>query len=167
MTHDLASLSKIIDAAFEDRAAIDTTTTGEVRDAVEETLNLLDRGKLRVAEKKDGDWAVNQWAKKAVLLSFRLNPMDIIKGGPGDATWVAAWYSYKLSFAPPFNIGAGAASGTISVGVAGRRPDIVKAGVAGRSTKSPASRVTVSSPSTARRHRPSITTQKPGRPKAS
>ncbi|MEC9468574.1 MAG: 2,3,4,5-tetrahydropyridine-2,6-dicarboxylate N-succinyltransferase [Pseudomonadota bacterium] len=87
MTHDLASLSKIIDAAFEDRAAIDTTTTGEVRDAVEETLNLLDRGKLRVAEKKDGDWAVNQWAKKAVLLSFRLNPMDIIKGGPGDATW--------------------------------------------------------------------------------
>ncbi len=50
-------------------------------------MNLLDRGKLRVAEKKDGDWAVNQWAKKAVLLSFRLNPMDIIKGGPGDATW--------------------------------------------------------------------------------
>ncbi|TYC67903.1 2,3,4,5-tetrahydropyridine-2,6-dicarboxylate N-succinyltransferase [Stappia sp. BW2] len=87
MTHDLASLSKTIDAAFEDRAAIDTTTTGEIRDAVEETLNLLDRGQLRVAEKKDGEWTVNQWAKKAVLLSFRLNPMDIIKGGPGDATW--------------------------------------------------------------------------------
>ncbi|WP_269583814.1 2,3,4,5-tetrahydropyridine-2,6-dicarboxylate N-succinyltransferase [Roseibium sp. Sym1] len=87
MTQDLASLSKIIDAAFEDRAAIDTSTTGEVRDAVEETLNLLDRGELRVAEKTGGDWTVNQWAKKAVLLSFRLNPMDVIKGGPGDATW--------------------------------------------------------------------------------
>jgi 2,3,4,5-tetrahydropyridine-2-carboxylate N-succinyltransferase len=87
MTQDLASLSKIIDAAFEDRAAIDTSTTGEVRDAVEETLNLLDRGELRVAEKNGRDWAVNQWAKKAVLLSFRLNPMDVIKGGPGDATW--------------------------------------------------------------------------------
>ncbi|MHA7774824.1 2,3,4,5-tetrahydropyridine-2,6-dicarboxylate N-succinyltransferase [Roseibium sp. M-1] len=88
MTHDLASLAKIIDAAFVDRAAIDTTTTGEIRDAVEETLNLLDRGRLRVAEKKGGgDWTVNQWAKKAVLLSFRLNPMDVIKGGAGDATW--------------------------------------------------------------------------------
>ncbi|QDG74474.1 2,3,4,5-tetrahydropyridine-2,6-dicarboxylate N-succinyltransferase [Labrenzia sp. PHM005] len=87
MTHDLAALSKTIDAAFEDSASIDTTTTGEVRDAVETTLNLLDQGHLRVAEKKDGDWVVNQWAKKAVLLSFRLNPMDVIKGGPGDATW--------------------------------------------------------------------------------
>ena len=87
MTHDLAALSKIIDAAFEDSASIDIHTTGDVRDAVETTLNLLDRGQLRVAEKKDGDWVVNQWAKKAVLLSFRLNPMDVIKGGPGDATW--------------------------------------------------------------------------------
>ncbi len=88
MTKDLASLSKIIDAAFEDRAAIDTGTTGEIRDAVEETLNLLDQGKLRVAEKQaDGEWAVNQWTKKAVLLSFRLNAMEVIKGGPGDAAW--------------------------------------------------------------------------------
>ncbi len=87
MTHDLASLSKIIDAAFEDRESVGTTTTGEIRDAVEETLTLLDHGKLRVAEKKDGDWTVNQWAKKAVLLSFRLNAMEVIKGGPGDAAW--------------------------------------------------------------------------------
>ncbi|EFO33182.1 2,3,4,5-tetrahydropyridine-2,6-dicarboxylate N-succinyltransferase [Roseibium sp. TrichSKD4] len=87
MTHDLAQLEKVIDAAFEDRAAIDTHTTGEVRDAVDTTLNLLDRGQLRVAEKVDGNWQVNQWAKKAVLLSFRLNTMEVIKGGPGDATW--------------------------------------------------------------------------------
>ncbi|MBN9668883.1 2,3,4,5-tetrahydropyridine-2,6-dicarboxylate N-succinyltransferase [Roseibium aggregatum] len=87
MNHDLASLSKTIDAAFDDRDAIGTSTTGEVRDAVETALNLLDRGQLRVAEKKDGDWVVNQWAKKAVLLSFRLNAMEVIKGGPGDAAW--------------------------------------------------------------------------------
>ncbi|WP_417670983.1 2,3,4,5-tetrahydropyridine-2,6-dicarboxylate N-succinyltransferase [Roseibium sp.] len=87
MTHDLVKLAATIDAAFEDRANIDTHTTGDVRDAVELTLNLLDRGQLRVAEKNDGDWVVNQWAKKAVLLSFRLNAMEVIKGGPGDAAW--------------------------------------------------------------------------------
>ncbi|GAA0779590.1 2,3,4,5-tetrahydropyridine-2,6-dicarboxylate N-succinyltransferase [Roseibium denhamense] len=87
MAHDLASLETTIDAAFDDRASIDTSTTGAVRDAVETTLNLLDRGQLRVAEKKDGDWVVNQWAKKAVLLSFRLKAMEVIKGGPGDAAW--------------------------------------------------------------------------------
>ncbi|MEJ8476173.1 2,3,4,5-tetrahydropyridine-2,6-dicarboxylate N-succinyltransferase [Roseibium algae] len=87
MTPDLAKLAETIDAAFEDRANIDTHTTGDVRNAVETTLNLLDRGQLRVAEKKDGDWVVNQWTKKAVLLSFRLNAMEVIKGGPGDATW--------------------------------------------------------------------------------
>jgi 2,3,4,5-tetrahydropyridine-2-carboxylate N-succinyltransferase len=55
---------------------------------IHEALNLLDRGKARVAERgADGDWTVNQWLKKAVLLSFRLNPMEVIKGGPGDATW--------------------------------------------------------------------------------
>ncbi|NBN64640.1 2,3,4,5-tetrahydropyridine-2,6-dicarboxylate N-succinyltransferase [Microvirga tunisiensis] len=88
MSHDLAQLAAVIDAAFENRATIDTHTKGEIRDAVETTLNLLDRGQLRVAVKQaDGSWHVNQWAKKAVLLSFRLNPMDVIKGGPGEATW--------------------------------------------------------------------------------
>ena len=87
MPIDLARLAEIIDAAFDDRANIDTQTTGDVRDAVEKTLNLLDNGKIRVAEKKGGDWVVNQWAKKAVLLSFRLNPMEVIKGGPGNAVW--------------------------------------------------------------------------------
>lgn len=88
MSTDLVKLAATIDAAFEDRANIDTHTTGDVRQAVDTALNLMDRGQLRVAGKKEGgDWVVNQWAKKAVLLSFRLNPMEVIKGGPGDATW--------------------------------------------------------------------------------
>ncbi len=79
---------EIIEAAFEDRDNVDTGTQGEIRDAVEETLNLLDAGDERVAERgTDGNWAVNQWLKKAVLLSFRLNDMEVIKSGPGEATW--------------------------------------------------------------------------------
>jgi 2,3,4,5-tetrahydropyridine-2-carboxylate N-succinyltransferase len=86
---DKTALAKIIDDAFEARDGISTSTRGEVRDAVEEALNLLDRGQARVAEKgADGNWTVNQWLKKAVLLSFRLNDDGrIIKGGPGDAVW--------------------------------------------------------------------------------
>ena len=85
---DLAELESTIDAAFDDRDTINTGTRGPSREAVEEALNLLDRGEVRVAEKgADGNWKVNQWLKKAVLLSFRLNPMDVIKGGPGDAVW--------------------------------------------------------------------------------
>lgn len=60
---------------------------GEVRDAVEAALDLLDRGEARVAEKIDGKWVVNQWLKKAVLLSFRLNDMATIPGAPGGASW--------------------------------------------------------------------------------
>ena len=82
-------LQVVINRAFDDSASVTTTTSGEVRDAVEETLNLLDSGKLRVAERNADKtnanrWQVNQWAKKAVLLSFRLNDMGLIKGGPGD-----------------------------------------------------------------------------------
>ncbi|MFC0245391.1 2,3,4,5-tetrahydropyridine-2,6-dicarboxylate N-succinyltransferase [Falsochrobactrum ovis] len=85
---DLTSLEKIIDKAFDERDGINTATHGEVRDAVEQSLLLLDRGEARVAEKQaDGNWHVNQWLKKAVLLSFRLNPMEIIKGGPGESSW--------------------------------------------------------------------------------
>lgn len=89
MTHvDLASLSATIDAAFDNRDTIDTKTQGDVRDAVNAALDLMDRGQARVAEKgEDGNWTVNQWLKKAVLLSFRLNGMEVIKGGPGEATW--------------------------------------------------------------------------------
>jgi 2,3,4,5-tetrahydropyridine-2-carboxylate N-succinyltransferase len=81
-----------IEKAFEDRASINTATRGHARDAVEEALDLLDRGKARVAEKLPGatgpnSWKVNQWLKKAVLLSFRLNDNALIDGGPGQATW--------------------------------------------------------------------------------
>jgi 2,3,4,5-tetrahydropyridine-2-carboxylate N-succinyltransferase len=85
---DLASLEKTIDAAFDNRDNVNTTTRGEVRDAVEEVLNLLDAGKVRAATRgADGVWAVHQWVKKAVLLSFRLNAMEIVKNGPGNAVW--------------------------------------------------------------------------------
>src|SRR5690606_34567472 len=61
---------------------------GPVRDAVETALDLLDKGAVRVAERQaDGQWRVNQWLKKAVLLSFRLRPMEVIAGGPGSAVW--------------------------------------------------------------------------------
>jgi 2,3,4,5-tetrahydropyridine-2,6-dicarboxylate N-succinyltransferase len=85
-------LEKIIEAAFEDRANINATTQGEIREAVNAALLALDSGKLRVAEKiagaiGPGSWKVNQWLKKAVLLSFRLNDMAPISGGPGGASW--------------------------------------------------------------------------------
>lgn len=85
---DLTSLETIIETAFDNRDGVNISTTGEVRDAVDTSLQLLDGGKVRVAEKQaDGNWKVNQWLKKAVLLSFRLNDMDIVTGGPGEATW--------------------------------------------------------------------------------
>jgi 2,3,4,5-tetrahydropyridine-2,6-dicarboxylate N-succinyltransferase len=81
-----------IEKAFEDRAKMTSATKGDARDAVDEALDLLDRGKVRVAEKLPGatgpnSWKVNQWLKKAVLLSFRLNDNALIDGGPGQATW--------------------------------------------------------------------------------
>lgn len=85
---DLAALEKTIETAFDNRDSVTISTKGEVRDAVEESLNLLDAGKARVAVRgEDGNWTVNQWLKKAVLLSFRLNDMDVVKGGPGNSTW--------------------------------------------------------------------------------
>jgi len=89
---DLASrteaLAETIDAAFERRDEIGAATAGPVREAVEQALVLLDSGAARVAERSaDGAWRVNQWLKKAVLLSFRLSDMGIIPGGPGHAAW--------------------------------------------------------------------------------
>jgi 2,3,4,5-tetrahydropyridine-2-carboxylate N-succinyltransferase len=87
-TADLAALEQTIDKAFEERDGVSTATRGAVRDAVETALSLLDRGEARVAERQaDGTWHVNQWLKKAVLLSFRLNPMEVIGNGPGGAAW--------------------------------------------------------------------------------
>src|ERR1700678_1435808 len=87
-----SALQSLIEQAFEDRAAIDPQTRGDVRNAVEKALMLLDSGEARVAEKIPGavgakSWKVNQWLKKAVLLSSRLNDNEIVEGGPGGATW--------------------------------------------------------------------------------
>ncbi len=84
MTNDLAA---IIDRAWESRDGVGVDTEGEVRGAVEQALALLDSGEARVAEPGANGWTVNQWLKKAVLLSFRLNAMEAIPGGPGGAPW--------------------------------------------------------------------------------
>ena len=76
-----------VEAAWDTRENLSSSTTGPVRDSVTQALDLLDRGELRVAEKNGGSWQVNEWAKKAVLLSFRLNDMTPISGGPGGANW--------------------------------------------------------------------------------
>ena len=83
-----AQLETAIEAAWESRNTITPATTGETRDAIEATLNALDSGSLRVAERQEsGDWNVNQWAKKAVLLGFRLKDMELQAGSPQGASW--------------------------------------------------------------------------------
>ncbi len=83
-----AELETAIEAAWEARDSITPATTGKTRDAIEATLAALDTGHLRVAERQsDGQWHVNQWAKKAVLLGFRLQDMDMQEGGPQGGTW--------------------------------------------------------------------------------
>lgn len=84
----LTQLEMIIEKAFDERASISSTTKGEIRDSVEHALNLLDQGKIRIAVRQEnGQWHVHQWLKKAVLLSFRLNPMRIISGGAHESYW--------------------------------------------------------------------------------
>lgn len=85
---DHAQLETTINAAWEARDTITPLTKGPVREAIEETLEVLDRGMLRVAEPRpDGNWHVNQWAKKAVLLGFRLKDMETHAGGPQGGGW--------------------------------------------------------------------------------
>ena len=84
----LSSLETTLNAAFDARDTVNSSTKGEVREAVDHALDLLDKGEARVAERQaDGQWKVHQWLKKAVLLSFRLNDMTTIPGGPGGANW--------------------------------------------------------------------------------
>ena len=90
------SLEPIIEAAWQKRDAVNSSTRGETRDAVEAALDLLDKGKARVAAKAGEEWIVNQWLKKAVLLSFRLNDMTPISGAPGGADW---WDKVASKFA--------------------------------------------------------------------
>ena len=81
----MSDLENIINEAFNNKDEISLSTTGKIRDAVNLTLDKLDNGSLRVCEKKNGEWVVNQWAKKAILLSFKLNDNEIIKGT--HSTW--------------------------------------------------------------------------------
>ena len=81
-------LENVIETSWESRDEINEKTGGITKEAVEQTLNLLGNGSLRVAEKKaSGEWVVNQWTKKAVLLSFRLREMELQTGGPQNSTW--------------------------------------------------------------------------------
>lgn len=91
-----AELEQIIDEAWGERDTITRDTNGPVRQAVESALNTLDSGQARVAEKAPDGWHVHQWLKKAVLLSFRLNDMHPIGGGPGGAQW---WDKVESKFA--------------------------------------------------------------------
>jgi 2,3,4,5-tetrahydropyridine-2-carboxylate N-succinyltransferase len=132
------TLESIISKAWDDRDSISTATKGEVRDAVTETLAALDKGTLRVAEKKAAEWHVNQWVKKAVLLSFRLNPNRVASGGydkvplkwedwseadfktasfravPGSIVRAGAYVAPNVVLMPSFvNIGAYVGEGTM------------------------------------------------------
>ncbi len=82
-----SDLETIIDQAWENRADVNTGTKGEIRDSVDRALAMLDKGSVRVAQKLEGDWVVQQWLKKAVLLGFLLNPMQTISGGPNGSGW--------------------------------------------------------------------------------
>lgn len=86
----------VIERAWEERDAIGPATRGDVRHAVDSVIAALDGGEARIAEKKGGEWAIHQWLKKAVLLSFRLNLMEAIAGGPGGAHW---WDKVPSKFA--------------------------------------------------------------------
>jgi len=93
---DTEELRGTIETAFEARGTLGPQTGGAVRAAVEAAFDLLDTGTARVAERRGNRWHVNEWLKKAILLSFRLNDMAIIPGGPGDAVW---WDKVPSKFA--------------------------------------------------------------------
>jgi len=91
-----SQLEKIIEQAFMEKDNLSPQTKGEVREAVIQALNRLDEGRLRVAERDEtGHWQVNEWLKKAVLLSFRLNVMQLVEGGPASTCW---WDKVDIKF---------------------------------------------------------------------
>ena len=92
----MSDLKAVIERAWDEREAVGPGTKGEIRQAVDAALASLDRGEARIAEKLAGAWTVHQWLKKAVLLSFRLNAMEAIAGGPGGAHW---WDKVPSKFA--------------------------------------------------------------------
>ena len=93
---NLKDLKNTIEEIWNNKENISSSTKGAERNAIEECLSLLDAGKVRVSEKIQGSWNVNEWLKKAVLLSFKLWPMDIISGGPGNGNW---WDKVPSKFA--------------------------------------------------------------------
>jgi 2,3,4,5-tetrahydropyridine-2-carboxylate N-succinyltransferase len=104
-----SDVQAVIEAAWDARDTLGFGTTGEIRDAVEHALAALDAGEARVAEKVDGDWVVNQWLKKAVLLSFRLNDNVVIEG-PGRNSPAGA----RTASAPPVSARCRAASSVVA-----------------------------------------------------
>jgi 2,3,4,5-tetrahydropyridine-2-carboxylate N-succinyltransferase len=122
-----AALERVIDDAFEQRGRIGVDTGGPIRAAVEAALAGLDAGQFRVAEKVDGHWRVHQWLKKAVLLSFRLNPLSVIEGGAGGARWWDKIPSKFATWGPPEFTAAGfrAVPGCIVRHSAYIAPDVV------------------------------------------
>jgi len=85
--NEILSLKNTIEKIWNEKESINTSSSTEARNAIEKTLNLLDSGLVRVSEKVDNSWKVNQWLKKAVLLSFKIWPMNVIKGGPDNSSW--------------------------------------------------------------------------------
>ena len=85
--NEILSLKSTIEKIWNEKESINTSSSTEARNAIEKTLNLLDSGLVRVSEKVDNSWKVNQWLKKAVLLSFKIWPMKVIKGGPDNSNW--------------------------------------------------------------------------------
>ena len=83
----IEDLKNNIENIWKNKENISSSTQGRDRDAIEKCLDLLDSGEARVSEKINNNWVVNEWLKKAVLLSFRLWPMDLIAGGPGNSNW--------------------------------------------------------------------------------
>lgn len=92
----MTELKAVIERGFDERDSIGTDTRGEIRLAVDAAVAKLDAGEARIADRQEGGWTVHQWLKKAVLLSFRLNPMEAISGGPGGAHW---WDKVPSKFA--------------------------------------------------------------------
>ena len=92
----ISDVQKQIEAAWDERDTLGPDTRGDIRSAVDAAIAALDRGEARIAEKVDGTWTVHQWLKKAVLLSFRLNPMELIGGAAGGAHW---WDKVPSKFA--------------------------------------------------------------------
>ena len=90
------ALKDLVERAWEERDSIGPATKGPARQAVDAALAALDSGEARIAEKVGGEWTVRQWLKKAVLLSFRLNPMELISGGSGGGHW---WDKVPSKFA--------------------------------------------------------------------